>query len=275
MSTAYLAWRAPALRTWYPIGRLRSENGHFEFVYTEGARKARTEAGFEALASFPEFEALYQSSELFPLFANRLLPKSRGEYRQFVEWMSAGPDEADPVALLARSGGRRATDALELFQAPERDDSGQLRLRFFVHGIQHFSPVAVERVLKLEYGESLLLMHDFQNSHDPNALMLRTAEVTPGDIYPVGYCPRYLLADLYELLKTAPQEAHINVQRVNPPPAPIWFRLLCVLTTNWPAGYRPLAGRDYQPYSGAERVVFIPPIKPRIHSPSGSHATDS
>jgi hypothetical protein len=263
MSSAYVAWRAPSLRTWYPIGRLSLNDGLFEFIYTEGARRAKEEANFEPLASFPHLNARYISPELFPLFANRLLPKSRREYPQFIEWMSAGADDGDPVALLARSGGRRATDALELFQAPEPDPSGILRMHFFVHGIQHFSAISIDRTLRLEPGEQLLLMHDFQNPHDPFALMLRTSEGSPGDIYPIGYCPRYLLEDMFELLRTAPQAARVTVRRVNPPPAPIWFRLLCTLTTDWPSHYQPLSGSDYQPFPGAERQVVISPIDPK------------
>ncbi|HEX2094561.1 MAG TPA: hypothetical protein VHG28_19305, partial [Longimicrobiaceae bacterium] len=107
MSTLYLAWQAPAARSWYVVGRLSAETGVYRFVYTQGALRADREAGFGSLSSFPELGRVYESDTLFPLFANRLMPRSRREYPAFVEWMSVSEDESDPFALLARSGGAR------------------------------------------------------------------------------------------------------------------------------------------------------------------------
>jgi hypothetical protein len=270
MTTAFVAWRAPTTRTWYPVGRLRSIDSSYEFVYTASAERARKEAGFQPLASFPDLDVRYISDDLFPLFANRLLAKSRRDYPAFVEWLSLPDDEADPVALIARSGGHRATDALEIFQCPERDATGLVRMHFFAHGLQHFSPQTIERAARLKAGEPLLLLHDFQNSYDPSALMLRTAEEVPGDIYPVGYCPRYLLPDVFELLKRSQTSVRVSVLRVNPPPAPIGFRLLCRLTAAWPAGYQPFSGAEYQPLSTNPRTAYIPAMRSRSRDTDGS-----
>lgn len=246
MNTLYLAWQAPATRRWYVVGRLTAELGVYRFVYTRGALRADHEAGFGSLSSFPELDRAYESDTLFPLFANRLMPQSRREYPAFVEWMSVPEDESDPIALLARSGGMRATDSLEVFPEPEQRPDGSYHIRFFVHGLRHFPPSSMERAKELRPGERLLLMRDFQNEHDPRAIMLRTSGETSGDVYPLGFCPRYLLEDLLALLERNPGQAKVEVERVNPPPAPVQFRLLCSLTMRWPEGFRPFAGPDYQ-----------------------------
>lgn len=77
--------------------------------------------------------------------------------------------------------------------------------------------------------------------------MLRTAEQEPNDIHSVGFCPRYLLEDILDLLTQNPRSAQVAVERISPPPAPLQFRLLCSLTLRWPAGFQPFSGNAYQP----------------------------
>src|ERR1700688_176 len=104
----FLAWQDPVGRTWYPIGRLTSESGRYSFSYLGGARSALDTGRFEAIRPFPELHTIYTSEELFPLFANRVLPRTRPEYKSVLEWLSVSDTEDDPVAILARSGGQRA-----------------------------------------------------------------------------------------------------------------------------------------------------------------------
>src|SRR5690348_6317788 len=111
MRTLFLAWQDPERRRWYPIGRLTSADGLYTFVYTRGAEEARRSAGFQPLASFPELLQAYVSEQLFPLFTNRALPQARPEYQEYLEWLAVPANEHDPVAILARSGGRKVTDS--------------------------------------------------------------------------------------------------------------------------------------------------------------------
>lgn len=41
----------------------------------------------------------------------------------------------------------------------------------------------------------------------------------------------------------------VAVERVNPAPAPLQLRLLCNLTSRWPARFKPFAGDPYEPVS--------------------------
>jgi hypothetical protein len=118
MNTLYLAWRQPDQR-WWPVGRLSREGSEYVFTYTQGARSAE-EAGFRPLSSFPDFDQVYVSTQLFPTFQNRLPPQSRPDYEDFIEWMDLEHGEADPLVMLARSGGQREADMFEVFPVPER-----------------------------------------------------------------------------------------------------------------------------------------------------------
>lgn len=183
----------------------------------------------------------------FPLFANRLPSRERPDYDEFISWLDVPRHADDPVALLARSGGRRQTDTFEVFPCPEPDDGGRYHIHFFVHGLRHLAAESIDRVVRLELRERLLLFHDLQNPHDPQAIGLRTNDAFPGDRYLVGYCPRYLQADLIEIIQRCAQPPVVAVERVNPPPAPLQFRLLCNLTGCWPDGFSPCSGEAYQP----------------------------
>ncbi len=246
MPTLFLAWQDPERRTWYPIGRLTSREGLYTFVYTKGAEQARERAGFQTLTSFPELYTAYVAEELFPLFTNRVLPQARPDYQEYLQWLSIPASEHDPVAILARSGGRKVTDSLEVFPRPERTSTGEYHAHFLLHGMSHMPEHAVDRAALLRAGEPLLIMRDFQNPKDPEALALRTAETVERDMYILGYVPRYLRGDILKLLKTG-HVPHIVVERVNPPPAPVQFRILCKAIQRWPQGFEPFSDPEFAP----------------------------
>ena len=247
MKLLFLAWQNPDSRRWYPVGKLTETDGCFQFFYVKGAIDAQQD-GFCPLPSFPHLTAVYESSEIFPLFANRLLPRSRPDYQEFLHWLSLPKDEDDPFALLARSGGRRVTDTLAVFPCPERDSEGYYHLHFFVHGLSHMTVAARARTEELQPGERLLLMADEQNPHDPKARMLRTEGRADGDLHLLGYFPRYLVDDLDHLLaqlENRSDAAVVRVVRVNSTPAPVQFRLLCSVMMRWPDRSRPFSTDQY------------------------------
>jgi hypothetical protein len=251
VSTLFVAWQDPELRGWFPIGRLGTHDDFYTFVYTRGAERAQVEAAFVPFVSFPDLHTTYVSETLFPLFSNRLLPRSRPEYKSYLNWLGVGETERDPVKILARSGGRKATDTLELFPSPVPNVRGEYEIHFLVHGLNYVPEDSVKRAMFLRPGEPLLAMLDFQNPHDPQAVALRTAEQTERDLHLVGYCPGYLRPEILRLIQlgNVPQ---ISVERVNRAPAPLQFRLLCKAATNWPSGFQPFNEPDFEPLSTAE-----------------------
>ena len=245
--TLYLAWQDPDSRRWYTVGKLDHGKGMYVFNYTRGALEAK-KRGFTPIVSFPELRETYRSDRIFPLFANQVMSRSRPEYADYIQWLSIAEDKADPIAILARSG-EHMTDTLEIFPHPERQSDEAYSAHFFVHGLRHQSTCAVERSMRLEPQEDLLLMSDIQNPYDDNALAVRTAEKEEQDMHILGYLPRYLAGELATLDDSDVSKSRVTVVRVNPPPAPIHFRILCRLTMQWSRHTPPFSGADYEPLS--------------------------
>jgi hypothetical protein len=199
------------------------------------------------LPSFPELDRIYVSPELFPLFSNRSLRQSRPDYKQYLDWLCVPETEADPVAILARSGGQRVTDTLEVFPSPTKSHEDRYELHFLVHGLSHMPEESAVRVERLTRGEHLLIMWDVQNPSDNLALALRTAETFDRDMFLVGYCPRYLRGDIIETMKRGGITPLVTVERVNRSPAPLQFRLLCKLIMPAVEGFSPFSSDDYMP----------------------------
>lgn len=246
----FLAWQDPERRSWHPIGRLQTNGRRFVFVYTRGAIEAQKAGRFAPLAAFADLHRVYQSTTIFPLFANRLMPTSRPDYANFLRWLDVSAHDAAPLVILARSGGQRATDTLEVFPCPEKTADGAYETRFFVHGLRHMPKESAQRAERLKPGDQLLLMSDFQNPFDANALALRTTETSPGDLHLLGYCPRYLRGELLKLMTGSPNPPRVTVERVNLSPAPVQFRILCHLRMKWADGFAPFTGDEYQPIVG-------------------------
>lgn len=244
-NTLYVAWQSPIDRSWFTVGRLSSNGDKFRFEYTAGAEEAR-ERGFSPFSAFPDVLVSYESERLFPFFGNRLLSRSRREYSDFVKWVSAHEASYDPVVLLARSGGTRMTDSLALFPKPESDEKGHYHLHFFVHGLSHMPPSAARRAEQFQTGEKLLILKDVQNPVDRRALMLRTEGVYEQDIHFLGFFPRYLAREIAPVLEQT-EFAPVQVLRVNPPPAPIQYRVLCCFQIHPPADVRLFEGREFMP----------------------------
>jgi len=236
----FLAWQDPESRAWYPVGRLTAEGGRYLFVYTEGARASER---FPLLGNMQDLRKQYESIDLLPLFANRVLSKSRPEYRQLLDWLDLTGNEADPLQLLALTEGVRRTDNFTVFPCPTEQKDGTCDVRFFGHGLRHLPKEAVNRVDGLSPGVRLFLLPDIQNKHDKYAIALRTDD--PASI--VGYCPRYLAREFHQLLTLPdPVDFEVSVDRINRD-APIQLRMLCRLTGPWPDEFRPCEGGDYTP----------------------------
>lgn len=244
----FIAWRAggAAQGRWGPVGRLRRVAHGYRFVYTRGAR---TLEGFRSFPDMPRLDAVYESEDLFPLFANRLLARSRPEYEAYLTWGGFDPrDPPDPIALLGVTEGMRQTDSLELFPLPQPDADGCYATRFFLHGLRWMPEVAQARATRLEPGEPLGLMLDMSNAFDRDAVAVRTSDGR--DQLMIGYVPRYLAADMRRLCAASdPGAVELAVARVNPN-APLQHRLLCQLRARWPQGFSPCTSDEYLPMVG-------------------------
>jgi hypothetical protein len=252
-SVLFVAWRSgrPDQGRWGPVGRLEHGAEGYRFVYTRGAR---TLEGFQPFPEMPELEGVYESEELFPLFANRVLAPSRPEYEAFLVWGGFDPNNPpDPIAVLGVTEGRRATDSLEVFPCPLPDASGCYISKFFLHGVRWMGPIALERIGRLRAGETLGLMLDISNQHDRHAVAVRTCDTQ--DRLMLGYVPRYLACDVRTLCATcSPDFIKLAVERINPD-APLQQRVLCRMNSCWPQGFQPCGRDEFQPIVGEFSAV--------------------
>jgi hypothetical protein len=112
MNSLFVAWRPPMPNQtgWRPVGRLEHDSGLYRFWYTQGAHKP----SFRPFAQMEQLERVYESDDLFPLFANRLLPESRPEYEAYLRWSGFDIDNSpDPILVLGVTEGIRQTDAVD------------------------------------------------------------------------------------------------------------------------------------------------------------------
>ncbi|HLC15488.1 MAG TPA: HIRAN domain-containing protein [Thermodesulfovibrionia bacterium] len=240
MKKLFLAWQDPKDRSWLPVGCLTVENDRYRFVYTQGAKHS---VNFLPFARMKQLDTIYESKELFPLFANRLLSKSRSEYKDFLKWLDLNENEDDPLSLLALTEGIRSTDTLMVFPCPEKQADGTYHIHFFAHGIRYLPEEAIKLINHLQAGTQLYLMFDIQNTYDPSAIALRMEN----PIFIVGYCPRYITKDFSQLMKEqGSDEVKVLVERVNQD-APIQLRLLCNITGVWPVGFNSCSTELYKP----------------------------
>ncbi len=232
--TLLVAWRAPN-SAWYPIGRL-SYGGQYEFEYLVGAKSAKSEQGFRLLPGFPQIGARYVSSELFPLFAERVMSRRRPDYPVYMKWLRLD-ENADAMTQLAASGGSRVADSLELFKVPVLEN-GMFRSVFFLHGLRYQQPEAIEAANALIVGDPLQLDPDVDNEHDPCAHSVITAKNVR-----IGFVPRYLSCDMARLKESGSIE--MTVEAINFD-APLSHRLLCRFSAPWPKGFQQMQYPEYE-----------------------------
>jgi hypothetical protein len=220
----YLAWQDPTSRRWHIIGQLKHVREGYEFRYTSGIKNIKESS---VLTNMPEHDKVYRSPELFSLFKNRVMPKSRPEYSNYLHWLaldSANKSSTDDLDTLAISGGEKETDFFRIIPVPEKKSSGLFSFKFLVHGVNYLDEHVKERINNLNKDDRLYLMDDFQNEKDRLALSLRTVE----PICIVGYIPAYLTNVIREMRKIegSVNSMTVNVVQVNKD-APVQMRLLC------------------------------------------------
>ncbi|MCK5543025.1 MAG: HIRAN domain-containing protein [Desulfobacterales bacterium] len=233
-SKIIVAWRNRTTHQWIPVATLYHSNNKYSFKYTNIAKKLNSEGIFEPFSNITDFDKLIESEEIFPIFKNRLMQKSRPEYNEYLNWLKLSKEGVSPIEELARSGGIRATDDLQLFPIPEKKND-MYEVFFFSHGIRYLPPNYIDRVNTLKIDDQLFIMPDIQNKMDVNAIVLRTDD--PIEI--VGYVPRLFACDFLELINSNGQKnVMVKAEQINSK-SPSQFRLLCSFKTIWPENFKP------------------------------------
>lgn len=231
MKQLFVAWQDDSTREWIPVARLEKLDEGYRLSYTRGAKKC---ARFAGLGRMVKLEETYFSKDLFPFFSNRVISKSRPEYKKYLEWLCLDDSEDTPMTTLGITGGLRMTDPFELIPVPSKVGN-QMCLDFFPRGIKYMPPAVVEAISKIKSGTNLYLMKDCQNSHDHSALALRTDDPK----MMIGYIARYFCSGLIKILDKHPEFVTISVKKVNTD-APTDMRILCTLRAPWQGNNLPL-----------------------------------
>lgn len=236
----FVSWRDPQ-GSIHPVGlllrRMEASEERFSFAYLKGAERL---ADFVPLPGLPDLHRRYDSTDLFPVFANRIMPRSRPDFDLLAERIDLAGD-ADPFEVLARTGGRRATDRIEVFSAPVRTEASDSCALFFARGIRHV-PGASDAVSALAVGDRLVLIDDGTNEHNPRAVVLRA-----DDGQQIGWIPDYLVEHVHDLRHLNGSDPIVEVEHVNDTSVASHLRLLCRMTAPWPEGYEPFTDALFEP----------------------------
>ena len=151
-------WQHPETRTFHQIGLLSRSAHGYSFAYGPAVESI---PGFAPLANFPNTARTYDSVDLFPVFANRVMTTRRDGYAQYVAALGLGPTP-EPFEVLARTLGTRATDRIQVLPLPDPTPDGHIHLVFLVHGIRHVDPDGLQ-MAQLREGDTLHLAPEDDN----------------------------------------------------------------------------------------------------------------
>lgn len=209
--------------------------------YTHGIRDVSN--GESALIPGMEEPGVeYRSHSLFPFLQNRIYNRSRSDLESYRRWIGLEAHELeDPLIELAASGGPRATDSYQLFRVPE-PNHGKYWMRFFAHRLR-YTAGSETPVRRFDAGEPIYLQVDIQNPKDPDAISLRTGD--PKLL--IGYVPRFLAPDVRALIGANGAHAITVILLAHNADAPATVRYRCGLETQWPTGFRPFQGEQFEP----------------------------
>jgi len=237
MSSIYILWQDQITKLWHPVAKLVRENDLYRLNYTKGATASK---GFLPFPQMEELDRIYESDEIFPFFNNRILPKSRPEFKSIIGWLDLNTEFFDPLEYLGVTSGQRKTDNYRILKVPELVD-GKYTFNFLISGVQYLDDKSKSVISNLGQGSELEYFFETDNEIDQNAIKL--LDKITGTF--VGYCPRYLVSDFKVLLgKNSNHLSNFKVKKLNLD-APASYRLVCTFESEIHDKYIPLVMDEY------------------------------
>lgn len=244
--TLYLGWQDRGkTRAWFPVGRLDVDPAvpHYRFRHVKGAESAKATGGFGVVAGFSDLHGDYESSQLFPVFQNRLMSPKRPDFKEYVSRLDLD-SSAHFTDILAVDGGRRVTDYYEVFPRLFKNDDGSFICRFFLQGFRYTNTGAQEKIEALQPGDRLHVAVELTSPTKHAAVQIQTL-----DYNLIGWAPRYFVHDLTMALSESLGNYDTRVVRVNPPPYPSEHRVLVEMRSRWER-HEPMSGPEFEPLVG-------------------------
>lgn len=236
MNSIYILWQDQYSKLWHPVAKLTREKNLYRLNYTKGASSSKH---FIPFPQMTELDSIYESNELFPFFQNRILPKSRPEFKNIIDWLDMTSDSFDPLDYLSVTGGERKTDNYRILKLPTLIN-GKFIINFLVSGIHYLGNETQEKIKELSKNLELDYIYETDNPIDSNAIKLVDRK---SGLF-VGYCPRYLVNDFKKLLDRNPESSHFKIKKLNID-APASYRMVCSFESSENEQYKPLNFNEY------------------------------
>lgn len=225
----------PGHRLYRPVGFLTCSDRGYEFAYI---RATLDDPEFIPLAGFGDIQRRYRSPELFPQFAQRVMSANRPDRPRYLEALDLDAN-SEPWEILARSGGRRAGDTVEVMAEPVVSPSGHTECSFLVHGIKHRGLDASTRIMRLQPHDELQLRWDEGNTVNSRAVL-----VSSDDEIELGYVPDPLVDYVHEVMQH--RKHRLLVVRANGPEVGPHLRLLVRLEGDVDPSFKPFGSTKWE-----------------------------
>ena len=105
-----VTWQHPNERGIQPIGFLSYDGHTYRFSYIRNALYVKD---FRPMLGFGRLDQAYESRELFPFFAQRVMAVRRPDYESYVKQLGL-EGQPDPWEQITRSQGHRHGDSFQL-----------------------------------------------------------------------------------------------------------------------------------------------------------------
>lgn len=213
-------WQNPETREFFQVASLRlPPGGEGEYVFEY---RQPLPGSFVPFAAFPEVGREYRSERLFAFFQNRIMSPRRADYEEYLTALDLTREEVTPYEMLARTGGGRATDTVQVVPDPVRGEDGRIEQLFLASGVR-YHPEADALLARLRPGDELGLRDEPSNDFDARAILIDAAQNRP-----VGWVPSYMLDEVHKA-RQGGASVRAFVERANGPQVPSHLRLLCRL----------------------------------------------
>jgi hypothetical protein len=210
-------------KLWFPVKKMIWQGEKYHTGYVGGV-KGLIEAAplWRHYFRARDFELIKTTHGIHPDYACRMPLDRPQEMPWYLPSLGLPPELGDPIAFVARSGGYRETDSLDICPEVQPDRGGCYRFYFLLRKLDLVEKVAVNAVNK---GDEIEI-------HDWNAIHHSTGNQ-------IGIVPGYIRA----LALSHPEDIQVKVHQVNHDELP-QARLLCSLTCQ---GFIPFSSSEYLP----------------------------
>ena len=214
-----VVWQNERSRSFHAVGSLEFDGRIFRFAYAPDVAGVRDFVPFE---SFPSFDKVYESPELFDFFARRIPRAADPSFHSVLEALGLARRDATPAELM-RYPLATPKDPVQIFPEPIVDRDGSVEGTFLVSGIRYADAesngLAGNVIDRLRPGDPLDVAPEPKNPVNPHALAVSADQVR------LGYVPDYLLPDLGRLIDEG-RDIRFHVERANEDTVDWHLRLL-------------------------------------------------